>query len=121
MIGQIKRFFVGVVCLLVSFSAFSQVNTPEQMKKLNFLISNWKVIETSGSVASSDTTQASIKWLHEGKFVQELVQHNTQFGEINMLTIIGFDSRWGRYKLTAMDKEYGMMDTYEGDWRDGVI
>lgn len=119
--GQIKRACASIVCILVTLSAYSQENSSDQMKKLNFLISDWKVIETSGSVASLDTTRASIKWLHEGKFVQELVQHKTQFGEINMLTIIGFDSRWGKYKLTAMDKEYGMMDTYEGDWQGGQL
>ena len=45
----------------------------------------------------------------------------TQFGEINMITFIGFDSRADSYKLTAMDKEYGMMDVYLGDWVDDQL
>lgn len=33
-----------------------------------------------------------------------------------MITHIGFDARANQYKLSAMDREFGMMDIYLGKW-----
>jgi hypothetical protein len=67
----------------------------------------WDTIGTSNSV---------IQWKHDGRFLAETAKYLTSYGEINMITHIGFDSRSKNYKLSAMDKEYGLMDIYLGRW-----
>ncbi|MDC6364878.1 MULTISPECIES: DUF1579 family protein [Flavobacteriaceae] len=63
-----------------------------------------------GSTASTITIE------HQGKFMSEKVKYLSKYGEINLIINIGYDNRLKKFKLCAMDKEYGYMDIYNGEW-----
>ncbi|GEM_PF-6129421 len=101
-------------------TALGQESPLNQLKKLDFLIGNWTIENykrnADGSWESIGSSASAISWDNGGRFIREMAQHLTQFGEINMLTYIAFDSRLNGFKLTAMDKEYGLMDIYHGEY-----
>jgi hypothetical protein len=117
MIKYVTNHLSAWTLMLTSLTGLAQGNENNPMEKLDFLVSEW-VVTVVADVQASDPeeTRSVIKWAHDGRFVEERVKHLTANGEINMITFIGYDARIKSYKLTAMDKEYGLMDVYTGDW-----
>ncbi|MCL6275581.1 hypothetical protein M3P19_16320 [Muricauda sp. 2012CJ35-5] len=115
-----KQVLHIVTFLLIVIVGFGQENSkPDFLKELQFLEGEWSLenFETKDQKTwnSIGNSIAHVTLEHDGKFIQEKVKYITGFGEINMITYIGFDYRLGKLKLCAMDKEYGSMDIYEGD------
>jgi hypothetical protein len=117
---QMYRISLIVIIFLGQLTVNAQTNVEnDKMQVFSFLTGNWSVEnfmlnndkewELIGSTSSKNIL------VHDGKFVNENVKYLTAFGEINMITFIGYDSRIKSYKLSAMDKEYGVMDIYLGE------
>lgn len=98
---------------------------PQKMKDLAFMEGTWSIENFSNKKdkgwSSIGSSWANIILEHDGRFIKEQAKYLTDFGEINMITHIGFDSRINSYKLSAMDKEYGLMDIYFGEWVGGNL
>ncbi len=116
-----------LICLIVfvlgcPFLLNAQV---DQMKPFNALTGNWTVenykLNTNQDWEFIGRTTSKISTFFEGKFVNENVKYLTASGEINMSTYIGYDSRIKSFKLSAMDKEFGVMDIYFGELKDEEI
>lgn len=115
---------VNIIFLLFAQTSVSaQTNTADRkIQSFHFLIGDWtlenfkfnedKVWESLGK------TDAKNVLIHDGKFIKENVKYLTAYGDINMITFIGYDSRINSYKLCAMDKEFGVMDIYHGEIND---
>ena len=120
-----KTAFTLSFLLLFSLHSLAQENPADQLKKLDFLIGDWSLENykntPDGSWESLGKTSASFGWENGERFIKEMTQYLTQFGEINMLSYIAFDYRLNNFKLTAMDKEYGLMDVYHGEYKDKVL
>lgn len=104
--------------LILASQTFS-LSQEDKMQNILPLAGQWEVenyINQDNEWKNIGNTSSTIELVHEGRFISEKSKFLTAFGEINMITYIGFDSKQGRYKLTAMDKEYGLMDIYLGDW-----
>ncbi len=89
------------------------------MKALHMLSGQWEIenyVNEQGEWKNIGNTSSTIELVHDGKFISENSKFLTAFGEINMITFIGFDGKRSQYKLSAMDKEYGLMDIYLGEW-----
>lgn len=113
---QLIAFLGSLIMSVMTAQAQDQDTT--KMARLAFLVSDWEVVPSEEALKS---TTSSISWVHDGQFIEEHVKHLTKYGEINMITFIGYDARIQSYKLTAMDKEYGQMDVYVGDWEDDQL
>ena len=115
-----KTLAIGFFVLCTAILNAQNGKTPNQMEELGFLIGKWTLENFENKKdqgwTSLGKTQAIMKLEHNGRFVREEVKYITGFGEINMITHIGFDSRINSYKLSAMDQEYGLMDIYRGKW-----
>lgn len=115
-----KTILTLVFLLLSNMPGLTQENPADPLKKLDFLIGDWTIenfkSNTDGSWESMGSSASAISWDNGDRFIREMAKHLTQFGEINMLTYIAFDSRLNGFKLTAMDKEYGLMDVYHGEY-----
>lgn len=114
------KLFVFIMTLTASFTQ-AQNNTIET---LHFLKGNWKVDNyelVENQWKSIGTTHSKINLEHEGRFISEKVKYLSKYGEINMITNIGYDNRLKKLKLCAMDKEYGYMDIYFGEWIDNNL
>ncbi|MBO0322294.1 hypothetical protein J0X14_08305 [Muricauda sp. CAU 1633] len=117
------RISTTLLFLLFAVVGRSQnVEIPQQMKDLHFLEGTWSLENFENKQGegwvSTGVSNATIALEHDGRFISEHAKYITGFGEINMITHIGFDSRINSYKLSAMDKEYGLMDIYVGEWVD---
>ena len=116
-----KSIYLIITIVLISTVVFGQ---EKSAKSLYFLKGEWQVenyIKEQDTWKHLGNTQSIINLEHNGKFVSERTKFLTRFGEINMITFIGFDSKAKEFKLTAMDKEYGLMDVYLGNWVDGNL
>jgi len=115
-----RSTFLTLVLILFCTVASGQESPADQLKKLDFLIGDWAIenfkSNADGSWESLGSSTSVISWDNGGRFIREMAKHLTQFGEINMLTYIAFDYRLNGFKLTAMDKEYGLMDVYHGEY-----
>ena len=112
-----------LICLTFTSIVLGQ-NKTDAVSSIHFLSGEWQV----ENYAQDDVewkklgqTKAICQLEHDGKFVSERTTFLTQYGEINMITFIGFDSKANKFKLTAMDKEYGLMDIYLGGWMDDQL
>ena len=117
------RSLLILICLAFTTIVKGQNNT-DSMSSVHFLSGEWKVenyFQDDGVWKKLGETKAICKLEHDGKFVSERTTFLTQYGEINMITFIGFDTKANKFKLTAMDKEYGLMDVYLGDWTDNQL
>lgn len=117
------RTLVTLVFLLSSILTLPQdQNVPKEIAALSFLVGDWSIENFENKKddgwVSTGSSKADIRYEHDGRFLSERARYITGFGEINMITHIGFDSRVNTYKLSAMDKEYGLMDIYFGEWSD---
>lgn len=118
-----KRYYILIILAIIicSINSFGQENSS---KSLLVLTGNWKVenyAKQADSYKHLGTTSSKIVQEHEGKFISERSKFLTAFGEINMITFIGFDTKVNKFKLTAMDKEYGLMDIYLGKWKNSQL
>ena len=96
-----------------------KMNTKNSIEVLHFLEGNWNIDNYELKVEkwkSLGNTSSKFILEHNGKFITEKVKYLTKYGEINMITSIGYDNRLKKFKLCAMDKEYGYMDIYFGEW-----
>lgn len=113
--------FLWVLMVLTPLLAKAQKNTVETLHSLNghWNIENyeWKANtwQTIGNTNSTITSE------HQGKFISEKVKYLSKYGEINIITNIGYDNRLKKFKLCAMDKEFGFMDIYYGQWINGAL
>lgn len=117
---------IYLTLIMIPSLIYAQETDPKMnVNTLNFLEGNWKVENWSFANDSGwqqiGETKSEIITEHNSKFIHEDVRYLTTFGEINMITFIGFDSRINKYKLCAMDKEYGLMDIYNGTWTEGDL
>ncbi|WP_299117447.1 hypothetical protein [uncultured Winogradskyella sp.] len=104
------------------FTLAQSEESNKEMDKLSILEGKW-IIENYENKEGErwinlGTSYSNIKLEHSGKFISERNTYLTSNGEINMITHIGFDRRINAYKLSAMDKEYGLMDIYTGKWEE---
>ncbi len=110
--------------LLINLS-WPFLGSSQEMKDISFLEGSWSIenYEFSEEKGWSNigTSNSVIQSKHDGRFLAETAKYLTSYGEINMITHIGFDSRSKSYKLSAMDKEYGLMDIYVGGWSSGDL
>lgn len=120
---KLKLIF-GLIFLNVLVNA-QENKMKEKMNSLSFLVSEWELsnykLEDNTKWVPIETSRASFEFKHEGQFISETVKYITGFGEINMIIYFGFDYRINKFKLCAMDKEYGSMDVYYGEWIDNDL
>jgi Protein of unknown function (DUF1579) len=111
--------------LLLTNLSGSFLGIAQGMKDISFLEGTWSIenleFNDKKEWTRIGTTNSVIQWRHDGRFLAETAKYLTSYGEINMITHIGFDSRSNSYKLSAMDKEYGLMDIYKGTWSNGKL
>ena len=124
---NIKRnIFLFSTAFLMNLMVSSQSTSGvDKMKFFHFLEGNWTVEnftlnkdkewELIGETSSKNT------FIHNGKFINENVKYLNASGEINMISYIGYDTRIQSYKLSAMDKEFGVMDIYRGEIKENDI
>ena len=116
-----KSIYFFITFVLILTVVFGQ---EKSAKSLHFLEGEWQVENFSKDQDKwkhLGNTESMINLEHHGRFVSERTKFLTRFGEINMITFIGFDSKAKEFKLTAMDKEYGLMDVYFGNWVHGDL
>lgn len=105
--------------LLINLS-WPFLGSSQEMKGISFLEGSWSIenfeFSEENGWTNIGTSNSVIQTKHDGRFLAETAKYLTSYGEINMITHIGFDSRSKSYKLSAMDKEYGLMDIYVGTW-----
>lgn len=110
-----RQFVLFMLLSLSGAYGFSQ-----GMTDISFLEGTWSIENQEFDMEKGwdtiGTSNSVIQWKHDGRFLAETAKYLTSYGEINMITHIGFDSRSKNYKLSAMDKEYGLMDIYLGRW-----
>ena len=116
-----KLFFINLTVFLLLGQMLVNAQTSDKSEKMeffNFLLGDWTVknlkLNKENSWELLGVTSSKNSMVLGGKFVKENVKYLSDFGEINMITYIGYDSRVKSYKLSAMDKEYGVMDIYLG-------
>ena len=121
LINNVTFLYVIFLSMFIITTSINAQNTSLKHKSeaLGFLEGHWDIEnyalenEKWNSIGS---TNSIINVEFNGKFVTEKVKYLTKFGEINMITNIGFDNKVKSFKLCAMDKEYGYMDIYFGKW-----
>ena len=109
-----KIVLLSVLSVIGSFCLAQEKN---KMNLLDRLIGDYEVVSselTEKGWIKGEPTSSSIESVFDGRFLKEQTKHKTPNMELNMLVYIGYDSRVDQYKLTVMDKEYGIMDTYYG-------
>lgn len=110
-----RQFVLFILLSLSGTYGFSQ-----EMTDISFLEGTWSienlVFHEEKGWDPIGTSNSVIQWKHDGRFLAETARYFTSYGEINMITHIGFDSRSKSFKLSAIDKEYGLMDIYLGRW-----
>lgn len=116
--------FLTLVLLSTLVSA-QTVDGTKNIEDLHFLKGKWSVnnYELKGKEWEPiGTTDAEFIIELNGKFISERVKYITKFGELNMITIIGFDGRLNNFKLSNMGADFGYMDIYFGKWiKDDLI
>lgn len=114
--------YMKLIVLIMTFTVSlvqAQKNSKNYIGPLHFLKGSWNVNNfewKNDKWSKLGMTSSIINLEHDGKFIHEKVKYLSKFGEINMLTNIAYDSRLKKFKLCAMDKEYGYMDIYFGEW-----
>lgn len=117
---QSKTIKLFTILFLIQFTNTAQTKIKnDKMEVFSFLKGNWNVenfkLNKEKKWELIGNTSSKNILVHDGQFVSENVKYLTAFGEINMITFIGYDSRIKSYKLSALDKEYGVMDIYLGE------
>ncbi len=115
------RAIILMILIIPKFVDAQEVSPDKDIKALHFLEGNWSVenyILKSGKWETIGTTNAKFDIELNGKFINEKVKYLTKYGELNMTTVIGYDSRLKNFKLSSMDADYGNMDIYIGEWTD---
>lgn len=116
-----NTFIFFTIYLLTAMGLLAQ---EKPQKSLHFLAGEWQVenyTQQGNDWKHIGNTQSRAALEHDGKFVSERTKFLTGFGEINMICFIGSDSKTDRFKLTAMDKEYGFMNVNLGNWVSGDL
>ncbi|NAS29895.1 DUF1579 domain-containing protein [Flavobacteriaceae bacterium R38] len=104
--------------------AQAQETFKNYVETLHFLNGDWNIENYKWEANTWQVignTVSTITIEHQGKFITEKVKYLSKYGEINMITNIGYDNRLKKFKLCAMDKEYGYMDIYYGEWINGDL
>lgn len=108
--------FLWMLMVLMPLLLQAQKNTVESIHFLsgNWNIDNYELKDKKWKLIGTTNSKTILEY--DGRFISEKVKYLTKFGEINMITNIGYDNRLKKFKLCAMDKEYGYMDIYYGEW-----
>jgi hypothetical protein len=96
-----------------------EADPKKDIKTLYFLEGKWSIdnlVLKDDKWESIGTTSAEFNLELNAKFVNEKVKYLTKFGQLTMITIIGYDSRLQNFKLSNMGADYGNMDIYFGEW-----
>ncbi len=115
---KLKKVMFFVLVMIMSFTHAQKVNV-NSMESLidfegNWNVDNYELKDEKWELIGATSSKITLE--HDGKFISEKVKYLTKYGEINMITNIGYDNRLKKFKLCAMDKEYGYMDVYFGEW-----
>lgn len=68
----------------------------------------------NGKWKQDGTGFATFTPIMDGTYIREDVSTATSTYNLTMINTMGIDSRSNKFKLFALDKEYGVMDVYEG-------
>ncbi|MBL7472034.1 DUF1579 family protein [Robertkochia sediminum] len=120
---QMVHITAILVCMAFTSGTYAQTET-DTTASLHFLSGTWEVrnfARENDTWKLLGTTKSTGALEHDGRFVSERTKFLTPFGTINMITFIGFDSKAKKFKLSAMDKEYGLMDIYLGGWTNNAL
>ncbi len=113
-----------ITTLLMFLSNSVALGQENKMQKIRILSGEWEIenyVNENNEWKNIGSTKSIIELVYDGTFISEKSKFLTNYGEIHMTTFIGFDSKQGKFKLTAMDKEYGLMDVYLGTWLDNEL
>ena len=115
----IKTLFFTLLITVSSIVHSQEMNNKKNIEALHFLEGDWSIdnlVLKDDKWESIGSTNAEFKLDLNGKFVIEKVKYLTKFGQLTMITIIGYDSRLNNFKLSNMGADYGNMDIYFGEW-----
>ncbi|HNP96776.1 MAG TPA: DUF1579 family protein [Cyclobacteriaceae bacterium] len=117
-IGRIGLAVIAVACLAPIYSRGQDLT--ERLSPLASLLGHFEVVtfteDTDGKMSSGPVSQANIGTIHGGAFIREQVKYKSPGGDLDIVTYIGYDSRIGKFKLCAMDKQFQSMDIYHGQF-----
>ena len=119
----IRSIFL-TLAITTSIVHAQKINTKNKIEALHFLEGNWSIdnlVLKDDKWESIGSTKAEFNLELNGKFLTENVKYLTKFGQLTMITIIGFDGRLQNFKLSNMGADYGYMDVYFGEWVDADL
>jgi hypothetical protein len=114
-----RTVFFILVMTASSIVHSQEMNTKKNIGALHFLEGSWSIdnlVISDDKWESVGSTKADFNLELNGKYVNEKVKYLTKYGQLTMVTNIGYDSRLKNFKLTNMDADYGNMDVYFGEW-----
>ncbi len=113
------KMLLFTLLMTASLVQAQEISPKKNIEALHFFEGKWSIdnyVLNEKKWESVGITNSEITLELNGKFVSEKVTYLTKFGQLNMITMIGFDSRLNNFKLSNMGENYGYMDIYFGEW-----
>lgn len=110
------RQLLIIILLTNSCSIILSQETKSELKKLNFLIGNWK--STSYNIITGDesTGISSIGWILNGKWLQWEFKSEMERGNVEVLTLINYNIEKGQYAFYSINSENENILPHFGNW-----
>jgi len=119
-----KSLLFFFLFLFSSFSLFSQ-GLQKDISELSFLLGKYMVSvyrpAAEGTWQKVGAGRTTFEPILDGRFIRETSVTKGENGPMTMESTIGYDLRYKKLRLFAIDKEFGVMDAYIGFMKDDYL
>ena len=120
------KFLIVLVLFGLTIPGIAEENIVKtHMKELSFMAGSWDVkaerYTREGKWADAGMTKSTIKWLWSNIALQESVGFKTPNGEMKLNIQLSYDQFQKCYRVTIVDNQYGLMDIYEGQFKENIL